>query len=71
VTVTAKDGTSLNVVSGAKVAASGAGISSTKFTSTSGVATFYLKPTKTGRVTFKVTKTGYQTAYLFKQARRP
>ena len=70
-TVTTKDGASLNVVSAAKVAASGAGMSKTAFTSTSGVATFYLKPTKLGKVTFKVTKSGYQTAYLYKTVRRP
>jgi hypothetical protein len=71
VTITAKDGASLNVVSAAKVAASGAGVSVTKFTSTSGVATFYLKPTRIAKVTFKVTKSGYQTAYLYKKVVRP
>ncbi len=71
VTITARNSTTLNPVFAATVKASGAGVSSTHFTSTSGVATFYLKPTKLGKVTFKVTKTGYQTAYLYKRVRAP
>ncbi len=71
VTITAKNASTLNPVFAATVKASGAGVSTTKFTTTSGVAIFYLKPTKLGKVTFKVTKSGYQTAYLYKKVRRP
>jgi hypothetical protein len=42
----------------------GAGISQTAFTNTSGVATFYAKPTRIAEVTFKVTKSGYATVSI-------
>ncbi|HEY7004515.1 MAG TPA: Ig-like domain-containing protein [Gaiellaceae bacterium] len=71
VTVTVKNATSLNVVAGATVKATGAGVSATKLTSTSGVATFSLKPTKLGQVTFRVTKSGYTAASLVRNVRAP
>jgi hypothetical protein len=57
----------------ATVRASGAGVTTTtKYTNSSGVAKFYLKATRyPGTVTFKVTKTGFETAYLYRKVRLP
>jgi hypothetical protein len=60
VTVTVKsfDG---KVVSGARVAVSGAGLkANAKLTGTAGKATFKLRPPKKGTITFSISKTGYQ-----------
>jgi hypothetical protein len=52
----------------ASVRASGAGITvRTKTTSTTGVVKFRLRPTLLKRVTFRVSKTGYYTKYLYKR----
>jgi hypothetical protein len=57
VTVTVKDGVG-HVVSGATVHASGAGITAvTKKTGLTGKASFKVHPTKTGKITFSVSKT--------------
>jgi hypothetical protein len=67
-----KDLSTLSPVSGAVVRASGAGVKTTsKVTGSTGVAKFYLKATKLAKVTFKVTRSGYQTAYLYKKVRAP
>jgi hypothetical protein len=64
-----KDLSSLANVSGASVRVSGAGLLTTKTTGTNGAVKFYLKPTRLGTVTFRVTKGGYTTAYLYKKVR--
>jgi hypothetical protein len=67
-----RDQATLNVVTGASVLASGCGVAVTsKKTNTSGVAKFRLKPTTLGKVTFRVTKPGYVTAYYYKRVVRP
>jgi hypothetical protein len=56
----------------ASVRASGAGVTTTtRLTNSSGVARFYLKPTRLRTVTFRVSKSGYTTAFLTKRVRRP
>jgi hypothetical protein len=67
VTVTVKNGDTLAAVFGASVRASGAGVLVTKTTSVSGVATFTLKPTKLGLVTFRVSRTGFATKTFTKK----
>ena len=52
----------------ASVRASGAGITArTKLTSTTGVVKFRLRPSQLSRVTFRVSKSGYFTKYLYKR----
>jgi hypothetical protein len=54
------------------VRASGAGVTTTtRTTNSSGIATFSLRPTSLRKVTFRVSKSGYTTAYLKKTVRRP
>jgi hypothetical protein len=66
------DASSLAAVRFASVRASGAGVKTTTVLSNStGAARFYLKPTRLGTVTFRVSKSGYTTAYLYKKVRRP
>jgi hypothetical protein len=71
VTIYAKNYTSLAPVAGASVRVSGAGVPiRTKKTGSGGAARFYLKATRyPGKVTFKVWKTGYTTAYLYRSVR--
>lgn len=60
-------------VSFATVTASRAGVTkTTKFSNSSGVAKFSLKATKyPGKVRFKVSRSGFETAYLYRKVRRP
>jgi hypothetical protein len=71
ITINVKD-TAGVPVNFASVRASGAGVTTTtKYTNSSGVAKFYLKATRyPGTVTFRITKSGFQTAYLYKRVRR-
>jgi hypothetical protein len=72
VSITAKNLANLLPVSGASVRASGAGVSlRTKSTNTNGVVRFRLRPTMLGKVTFRVSRTGYTTAYIYKRVYRP
>ena len=67
-----RDSATLNAVSGATVRAYGSGVTTTtKSTNSSGVAKFHLKPTQLGKVTFRISKTGYVTFYFYKKVRRP
>jgi hypothetical protein len=67
-----KDSVSLAPIRFASVRASGAGVTTTtRTTNSSGIATFSLRPTKLRKVTFRVSKSGYTTAYLKKTVRRP
>jgi hypothetical protein len=67
-----RDSATLNPVSGATVRAYGSGVTTTtKTTNSSGVAKFHLKATQLGKVTFRVSKTGYVTFYYYKTVRRP
>lgn len=69
--VTVKNVDTLAAVYGATVKASGAGVSSTKITNINGVASFTLKPTKLGTVTFKITRSGYATKYIYRKVQSP
>jgi hypothetical protein len=71
VTIYAKNYTSLAPVAGASVRVSGAGVAiRTKTTGSGGAARFCLKATRyPGKITFKVWKTGYTTAYLYRAVR--
>jgi hypothetical protein len=73
VTIYVKNFTSLAPVAGASVRVSGAGVPlRTKTTGSGGAARFYLKATRyPGTVTFRVSKTGYTTAYLYRKVRLP
>jgi hypothetical protein len=72
ISIKVRDTATLNPVSGATVRAYGAGVTTTtKTTSSTGVANFRLKPTQLAKVTFRVSKTGYVTFYFSKQVRRP
>jgi hypothetical protein len=67
-----KDSVSLAPIRFASVRASGAGVTTTtRTTNSSGIATFSLRPTSLRKVTFRVSKSGYTTAYLKKTVRRP
>jgi hypothetical protein len=68
-----KDSATLAAVRYASVRASGAGVTATtKLTNSLGVAKFYLKATRyPGTVTFKVTRSGYTTKYLYRKVRLP
>lgn len=72
VTIVVKDSVSLAPIRFASVRASGSGITTTtRSTNSSGVASFTLRPTRARKVTFRVSKAGYTTAYLYKRVRRP
>ncbi|MDQ3890779.1 MAG: hypothetical protein M3312_09575 [Actinomycetota bacterium] len=72
VTISVRNRATLRPVGAASVSAYGAGvIPKTRLTSSSGTATFYLKPTRLGSVTFRVSKTGFATAYYYKRVRSP
>jgi hypothetical protein len=67
-----KDRATLRPVYRATVTASGAGVKrTTKRTTTTGVARFYLKATQLGRVTFRVSKRGYMAASISRNVRLP
>lgn len=54
----------------AKVVASGAGVqTTTRYSSRKGIAKFYLKATKLGKVTFRVSKTGFLTGSIYRTVR--
>jgi hypothetical protein len=67
----AKDSATLLPVSSAAVRVSGCGLLTTKFTNSSGAAKFYLKATKTGTATFRVSRSGYATKYIYRKCRLP
>jgi hypothetical protein len=71
ITVTVKNLDTSAAVFGASVRASGCGVLVTKFTDASGVAKLTLKPTKTGYVTFRVSRSGFETKSFTKRVRRP
>ena len=60
VTVYTKDAAGANI-NGVSVKASGAGITAATKTSASGKVVFKLHPTKAGKITFKATKSNFQT----------
>ena len=71
-TITAKDAGTLAPVAGASVRVSGAGVTRrTKLTNSNGRVRFYVRATRLRRVTFRVAKPGYETAYLSRKVRRP
>ena len=52
--------------------ASGAGIpTALRTTNSSGVAKFLLRPTKLNKITFRITKAGYVTAYIKRKVHTP
>jgi large repetitive protein len=70
--VKVRDATTLNAVQSALVQASGAGVSTVqRTTNSSGVAKFLLRPTKLKKVTFRISKVGYVTAYIKRTVHRP
>ena len=71
VTIIVKNYTSRAPVAGASVRVSGAGVNTaTKKTGSTGKARFAVKATRyPGKVTFKVSKAGYTTAYLYRSVR--
>jgi hypothetical protein len=71
VTVTVKNQETSAAVLGASVRASGPGVLVTKFTNSNGVASFSLKPTKTGYVYFRVSKSGFATKTFRKRVYAP
>jgi hypothetical protein len=71
VTVTVRDRANSAAVLGASVRASGPGVLVTKFTNSSGTATFSLKPTKTGYITFRVSRNGFATKTFKKRIYAP
>jgi hypothetical protein len=69
--ITVTDSVSLAPIRFASVRASGSGITeTTRLTNSAGVATFILRPTRAKWVKFRITKSGYTTAYVFKRVRR-
>ena len=72
IVVKVRDVTTLNPVQGALVLASGAGIpTAVRTTNSSGVAKFLLRPTKLNKITFRITKAGYVTAYIKRTVHTP
>jgi hypothetical protein len=67
----AKDSATLLPVSAATVRLTGCGLLVTKLTGSNGAAKFYKKATKTGTATFRVSKSGYATKYLYRKCRLP
>jgi hypothetical protein len=67
----AKNSSTLAAVPSATVRVSGCGLLSTKFTDSNGRAKFYLRATKTGYATFRVSRSGYTTKYLTRRCRLP
>jgi large repetitive protein len=72
IVIIVKDNATLAPVAGASVRVSGVGVTrQTKQTSATGRVRFYVRATRLGRVTFRATKPGYATAYLYRSVRRP
>jgi hypothetical protein len=71
VTVTVRNLDTSAAVFGASVRASGQGVLTTKYTNSNGVASFRLKPTRLGLVTFRVSRNGYATKTFTKRVYRP
>ena len=71
VNVTVKNLSNLAAVFGASVRASGQGVLVTRYTNSSGVASFTLRPTRLGLVTFRVSKSGYATKTFTKRVYAP
>jgi hypothetical protein len=70
VTIYVKNAATLRPVGSATVSVYGAGVlPKSKLTSSTGAASFYVKPTRLGTVTFRVSKTGYATTYHYKRVR--
>lgn len=67
--VYAKDSGTLAPVSGASVRVTGCGLLSTTVTNSNGAAKFYKKATKTGTATFRVSRSGYATKYIYRKCR--
>ncbi|HEV3407925.1 MAG TPA: hypothetical protein VG079_04475, partial [Gaiellaceae bacterium] len=68
ITVTVRNKTTLAAVQGASVRVSGAGVSArTKTSRAGGTVAFYVRATRLGRVTFRGSKAGFQTAYLYRR----
>jgi hypothetical protein len=67
----AKNAATLQRVSGATVRVSGCGLLTTTFTNSNGVAKFRLKARRTGTVTFRVSRSGYATKYIYRKCVRP
>jgi hypothetical protein len=72
ITIYVKNYTTVAPVAGAVVRVSGAGVPvKSRLTGSGGAAKFYLKATRyPGKLTFRVSKTGYTTAYLYRSVRR-
>jgi len=71
ITIRVKDRATLQPIAGARVRVSGSGVRPrTKTTGVGGSVRFVIKATRLGRVAFRATKAGYQTAYLYRQVRR-
>ena len=72
VTIIVKNAANGTAVASASVRVSGVGLTAkTKQTNGSGIVKFTLRPTKLGRATFRVTKTGFQAKNLFKKVWLP
>jgi hypothetical protein len=67
----AKNADGLAPVSSASVRISGCGLLTTKFTNSSGAAKFYSKATRAGTVTFRVSRSGYETKSITRRCRVP
>jgi hypothetical protein len=68
ITVTVRNKATLATVRGASVRVSGAGVPArTKASGTGGTVVFYVRATRLGRVTFRGSKAGFQTAYLYRR----
>jgi hypothetical protein len=68
ITITVRNKATLAAVRGASVRVSGAGVPArTKASGTGGTVVFYVRPTRLGRVTFRGSKAGFQTAYLYRR----
>jgi hypothetical protein len=72
ITIIVKNAATLAPVAGASVRVSGAGVPvRTRFTSPTGRTSFFLKATRyPGKLTFRVSKSGFTTAYLYRSVRR-
>lgn len=71
ITITVKNASTLAPVAAAAVRVSGGGVPiRTRVTGATGKASFFLKATRLGRLTFRVTKSGFTTANLYRSVRR-
>ena len=72
VTITVKNAANGGAIGSAMVSAYGSGVlPKSRMTGSTGKASFSLKPTRLGSVTFRVSKTGFATKYLYKTVRNP